>query len=176
MAERALNYQGIILHPMGEQHLEQTLQWMKDMELREAVDTLDEPTLEGNAAYWRARWSDTTREDYAIVIESGVHVGNCGLSNIDRQRRKAELWIYLGACRGEGVGSRAVKILLMQGFEELRLNRIYLRVLSSNRGAERFYRTLGFVFEGRWRQDSWHDGSPVDSLGFSMLGDEYRCR
>jgi RimJ/RimL family protein N-acetyltransferase len=169
---------GTRLVRLGEEHLDATLGWLSDPALRRQIDSLGQPTAATNAAYWRAQWADPRREDYAILHAAGRHVGNCGLTGIDRSRRKAELWIYLGdsAARGAGSGASAVRLLLRRAFDELELNRVYLRVLANNPAAERFYRRLGFVAEGRWRADTWQDGRPVDALWFSMLADEYRAQ
>jgi RimJ/RimL family protein N-acetyltransferase len=158
---------------MDVNHLEATRGWLLDDELRRQVDTTEPPTRERNCAYWRARWADSTQESYAILTPNGEHVGNCGLINVDRQRRKAELWAYLGTSRGEGVGSTAVLGLLARAFSELGLNRVCLRVLATNQRAECFYRRLGFRPEGRARQDTWIDGQPVDSIWLSILAEDY---
>src|SRR5689334_1854061 len=96
---------------MTEEHLEATRRWMQDPQLRQQIDSLGVPG-EGHAEYWRARWEDGTQEVFAILDEHGEHVGNCGLQAIDRQRRKAELWIYLGEKRGQGLGTASVRQLL----------------------------------------------------------------
>jgi RimJ/RimL family protein N-acetyltransferase len=135
---------------------------------------LGAPPAETNAAHWRAHWANPAREDYAIEDQAGLHRGNCGLCNIDRRRRKAEIWAYIGDGRGSGLGMAAVERLLRRGFEELGLNRIYLRVLTDNPEAERFWRRFGFQPEGRWREDTLLDGKFVDSLWFSLLAREYQ--
>jgi len=159
---------------MDASHLSATLRWLQDPELRRQVDSLSAPTEETNAAYWRVRWRDPEREDYAILALDDRHVGNCGLCHIDRHRRKAELWIYLGeaTARGRGIGRAAVEALLRRAFDELGLYRVYLRVAADNPAAARFYERLGFLAEGRWRADTWHDGRPVDSLWYSLLAGE----
>ncbi|HEX6513905.1 MAG TPA: GNAT family protein, partial [Chloroflexota bacterium] len=164
------------LVPMGEPHLQNTLLWLLDPELRRQVDSLDEPTPEGHAQYWRDRWCRTDREDYAILDAAGQHAGNCGLLNIDRRRRKAEAWAYLGMMRGAGLGSSAVEHLLRHAFDELSLHRVYLRVRADNPAAQRFWTRLGFQVECRWRDDTCHDAGFVDSLWLSMLENEYRAR
>jgi RimJ/RimL family protein N-acetyltransferase len=157
---------------MDSAHVERTHEWLQDPSLRAQVDTLEAPTREQNAAYWRARLADPTREDYAVLDGDGVHVGNCGLANLDRPRAKAELWIYLGQRRGAGLGQAAARRLISRAFDELRLNRVYVRVLATNAGAERFFRALGFVPEGRWREDTLVNQSFVDSLWLSLLARE----
>jgi RimJ/RimL family protein N-acetyltransferase len=159
---------------MGEEHLESTLGWLSDPLLRRQIDSLGEPSADEHARYWRTRWSDPGREDYAILDGDGQHVGNCGLSGIDVRRLKAELWIYLGERRGRGIARAAAGRLLERAFCELRLNRVYVRVLLNNPRAERFFRGLGFVDEGRLRDDTRQDGRFVDALWLSMLAREFR--
>lgn len=164
----------IRLDALKEEHLEATWRWLSESkELREQIDSLDVPTREGNINYWRARWRETGREDYAIIDSLGKHVGNCGLSNIDLQRNKSELWIYLGEGRGKGVGTQALHLLLDRAFRALKLNRVYLRVVANNERARLFYLRLGFAEEGRWREDTYVSGKLVDSFWFSLLAREY---
>lgn len=165
---------GIRLVRMADKHLSATHRWLSESgELRRQVDCLSAPTPEGNLEYWHAKWSDKTREDFAIVNADGDHVGNCGLCDIDSQRRKAQLWIYLGGHYGAGYGTVAVRKLLAHAFFELKLNRIYLRIVATNRRAEKFYAELGFVREGALRQDTLFEGKYVDSVLMSLLASEY---
>jgi [ribosomal protein S5]-alanine N-acetyltransferase len=157
---------------MDERHLESTYRWLQSADLRRRLDSLTAPTREGNAEYWRRHWADPRREDYAIVDAAERHIGNCGLSSIDLRRRKAELWIYLGEQRTSGAGGAAARALLRRGFDELGLNRVYARVLATNQPAQRFFERLGFVLEGRWREDTVVDGVFDDSLWFSLLARE----
>jgi RimJ/RimL family protein N-acetyltransferase len=158
---------------MDPTHLAATLEWLRDVDLRRALDSLDEPTGRGNREYWRARWADPRAESYAIVDAKGEHVGNCGLRDIDSRRRKAELWIYVAKQRGRGVGAAAVAALLDRAFGQLGLNRVYLRVVAHNISAYRFYLRLGFVAEGRARADTWWGDEPVDATLMSILAVEH---
>jgi RimJ/RimL family protein N-acetyltransferase len=159
----------------GEEHLEATRRWLTNSAgLREQIDCLSAPTRFENEAYWRAKWQDVAREDYAIVDEAANHVGNCGLSEIDRQRKKAKLWIYLGDVYGQGLGRKAVCALLLRAFSELALERVYIRVLATNQRAYAFYKTLGFVDEGRLRHDTVQNNEYVDSFLLSMLSREFK--
>lgn len=165
---------GIKLVRMSEDHLENTYRWLSESErLREQVDCLLPPTREGNVRHWRAHWNDPTREDFAILDAAGVHVGNCGLRAIELQRRKAELWIYLGSSRGKGIGTEVVRLLLNKAFEQLGLNRVYLRVVAVNEEALRFYKAIGFSVEGFAREDARIAGRFVGSYWMSMLASEY---
>lgn len=165
---------GVRLVQMADKHLPATYRWLSESsELRRQIDCLSVPTRNGNLEYWHTKWSDKTREDYAIVNADDEHVGNCGLCDIDTQRRKAQLWIYLGGHYGVGYGTEAVRELLSRAFLELKLNRVYLRVVATNHRADKFYAGLGFVREGVFRQDTILDGKYVDSVLMSLLATEY---
>lgn len=155
-------------------HLLQTQRWLQDEKLRSQIDCLAPPTEEDNKQYWEKCWCDPTREDYAVLNDSGQHIGNCGLCSIDKKRKKCELWIYLGSDQGKGFGSSAVEKLINRAFDEMGLERIYLRVLASNPLATQFYEKIGFVNEGRWRGDTVLGQDRVDSLWYSMLMNEFQ--
>lgn len=158
---------------MAPAHLLQTQRWLQDERLRRQIDCLAPPAEEENKQYWENCWRDTTREDYAILDDSGLHIGNCGLCSIDKKRKKCEIWIYIGIDQGKGWGSAAAQKLIERAFDELSLERVYLRVLATNTVAARFYEKLGFVYEGRWRGDTILDQDRIDSLWYSMLRNEW---
>src|SRR3989338_1005175 len=153
----------IRLVKLGEPHLENTRKWLTQRGLRLQIDSLGKTDPKTNRAYWQKKWNDKREASFAILSETGEHVGNCGLSHVDRQRKKAELWIYLGKRLGSGYGRAAVSQLLKFGFQKQKLNRIYVRVLANNLGAQSFFRALNFKEEGRWRQDTCHHGEYIDS-------------
>jgi RimJ/RimL family protein N-acetyltransferase len=167
----------VSLEPLDERHFDRTFKWLSDSaELRSQIDSIDAPTLEGNRRYWRRNLQDESREDYAIIVGGDRHVGNCGLVKIDRQRGKAEMWIYLGGDRGTGLGGAALEEMLKRAFDGLGLTRVSLRVVEGNDRAVAFYRRAGFKIEGRARSDTLRDGKSVDSTLMSILSHEHRAQ
>jgi RimJ/RimL family protein N-acetyltransferase len=161
----------VTLEPLSERHLEATLEWLRDPKLRAEIDSLGEPTPEGHRAYWERRLAEESHEAYA-VLAGGRHVGAGGLE-LDRKRVKAELWLYLGEARGQGIGRPAAALVLRRAFRELGLNRVSVRVVATNQAALSFWRSLGFTHEGRAREDTWIDGRPVDSILLALLAREW---
>jgi RimJ/RimL family protein N-acetyltransferase len=160
---------------LQEEHHQSTHRWLtQSPKLRQQIDCLAAPSRAENEAYWRRKWADKSREDYAIIDENAIHVGNCGLCDIDPKRAKAQLWIYVAEREGCGVGARAVGLLLARAFDGLRLQRVYLRVLATNPRAHAFYRQLGFVEEGRLRHDTVNDHEFIDAFLLSILSNEYK--
>jgi len=162
---------------MGEEHIDRTCNWLaQSAALRAQIDSLDVPTLDGNRRYWQQKLQDQSREDYAILAAAARHVGNCGLVAIDPRREKAELWIYLGETYGKGVGGTALHLLLNRAFDELKLHRVYIRVVATNPRALAFYLRAGFKVEGQARGDTIQDGKRLDATLLSILSNEYRPR
>ncbi len=106
--------------------------------------------------------------------ELGRDVGSVYLRDIDHDYRKAEFGIFIGEddARGRGIGSAAAELILRVGFEELDLNRIFLRVFARNEHAIKAYKRAGFVYEGLFRQDVILDGVPEDVVFMSVLRED----
>jgi RimJ/RimL family protein N-acetyltransferase len=162
---------------MGEEHMDRTCNWLaQSAELRAQIDSLDVPTFDGNRRYWQQKLQDKSREDYAILADATHHVGNCGLVAIDAHRSKAELWIYLGETYGQGVGAKALHMLLRRAFADLKLHRVYIRVVATNPRALAFYLRAGFKIEGHARGDTIQNGKRLDATLLSILSNEYDLR
>jgi diamine N-acetyltransferase len=104
--------------------------------------------------YIEALLSDKTRKTFAIEAD-GIHVGNLGLKEIDRERGKAELFIEIGEeeYRGRGVGKAAMTILLDHVFFNMGFSEVCLEVLEFNGPALSLYKQLGFQTSHR---SGWH--------------------
>jgi RimJ/RimL family protein N-acetyltransferase len=61
--------------------------------------------------------------------------------------------------QGKGYGTEAVKLLLKFAFNDLNLNKVYLKVFQNNERAIKCYLKAGFVKEGLLRKESFIDGS-----------------
>jgi RimJ/RimL family protein N-acetyltransferase len=83
-----------------------------------------------------------------LVIEVDARaIGLVSLTQIDYLNGSAELSIMIGdsSDREGGVGGWAVKSLVSHAFNDLRLNRVWLTLLSDNARALRTYRSAGFL-------------------------------
>lgn len=131
------------------------------------------------------KWFDTMQarplEEHTLAIEvdmegGWMHVGNCGFHNLDWRNRSVELGLFIGEKQlwGQGYGSDVLRLLLRHGFNTLNLNRIYLQVFENNLGAIRSYEKVGFVHEGRLRQDIFKEGQYLDVLVMSVLRSEWQ--
>jgi RimJ/RimL family protein N-acetyltransferase len=72
-----------------------------------------------------------------------------------------------------GLGFDALTTLVQFGFEQMNLNRIYLRVFAGNERAVHLYEKAGFRHEGCWRQAEFRHGRYHDLLWMSVLREEW---
>lgn len=91
-------------------------------------------------------------------------IGTAFIKNIDRDCQKGEYGIQIGekAARGKGYGTETAKQMLNIAFGELKLNRVYLTVLSNNIAAKKSYFKAGFLTEGVLKEDYCRNGKFYD--------------
>ncbi len=115
-----------------------------------------------------------------LTIESdeGVAIGRVDVESIDRLSRSAEVMILIGvdAARGRGYGSDAMVALLRYLFHHRGLHRVWLSVIADNARAKRSYEKVGFVVEGRLREDVFFEGVFHDQFLMSILRPEFDAR
>ena len=109
------------------------------------------------AAHCRASWQDGTQFAFAVRdAASGALLGGCGLNEIDRTHRKANLGYWIRAsCQGEGRAAAAARLVARFGFAELGLVRIEIVTLPDNHASRRVAAKLGARLEGTARQRLW---------------------
>ena len=106
-----------------------------------------------------------------IICDGENEVGSVYLRDIDPVNKKCEYGIFIGeeSCRGRGVGSAAARLALDYAFEELKLNRVFLRVFADNPRAIKSYENAGFKKEGVFRDDVIIDGTGYDMVFMGIL-------
>lgn len=103
-------------------------------------------------------------------------VGITVLKDINFIHRSAETAIYIGdqQARGKGLSQEALQLTIAFAFENLGLNRVWLKVRSDNLGALKLYRKTGFSEEGKLRQCEYKNGAFHDDIVLSILKAEYK--
>ena len=160
----------VTLDEFVETHLEKTYLWMQDKTLRSSFLLKKIITRENHKL-----WFNSIKEDSSQFIKAinfnGLHCGNCGLKNIDKQNRKAELWIYIGDnnFHGKGIAQEAVLKLVKLAINELLIHKIYLHVADSNERAIHLYKKCGFKEEGFLVDEIYYKNSFVSLYRMSFI-------
>lgn len=140
----------IILKPISSEDTENIIRWRNSENVRK--NFLDQRmfTVESHTN-WLKNMVETGKVEQFIIIDknSNLPVGSVFLRDIDYENRKAEYGIFIGedSARGKGIGTAAAERVIQYGFEELKLHKIFLRVLAENIGAIKSYEKAGFKQE-----------------------------
>ncbi|MFI1866544.1 GNAT family N-acetyltransferase [Streptomyces jumonjinensis] len=103
-------------------------------------------------------------------------IGLVRLRGAEPETGCAELDVYLGEKEywGRGFATDAMRTACRYGFEDMRLHKITLTVVTENHAARRVYEKVGFVTEGRLRQVFRRDGRWYDMFTMGLLEGELR--
>lgn len=129
---------------------------------------------EGEAEVWYERKTDP-KHSWAIEV-GGRCVGSVWLHAIETDNRRARfaIEIFDPRCLGRGIGTFATKAVVKFAFENLKLHRLDLRVLTVNERAIRCYEACGFIREGVQRDTLLNGGVWYSDLWMSILELEYK--
>ena len=113
-------------------------------------------TIERQRDYLRRKEISPT--DYLYLIETneegkGILLGTVGLHEHDIYNDNARLGVLLfPESRSSSFGTDAIYTILNYGFEQLKLNKVYLIVFVKNSKAASLYVKMGFMVEGILRE------------------------
>lgn len=155
-------------------------EWINDPDVYQGLDT-HLPLSMQDEEHWveQTLQQEQAQKPLAIEARDGDGwklIGNCGFFNLEWMNSAAELGIMIGdkTFWNQGYGTETMQLLLKHGFETLNLNRIYLRVYSTNPGALRAYEKAGFVKEGTLREAVYRNGKYADDYIMSVLRSEWK--
>jgi ribosomal-protein-serine acetyltransferase len=111
-----------------------------------------------------------TTFEFAVVSSTGRYLGGCGLNQIDRENRRANLgyWVRSTATR-RGVATRAAQLVRDWGFENSDLIRLEIVVAAENAASRRVAEKAGAVYEGTLRNRLLLHGVAYDAAIFSYI-------
>ena len=135
--------------------------WQTDPELAE-LDAAPLPTISFQqylSEYTRElRYPSLTRQRFAVETLNGKHIGNCSYYGIDETKGETELGIMIGDRNywDNGYGTNVVTTLVNYIFENTKLNRIYLKTLSTNTRAQKCFKKCSFTPYGYLNRDGYN--------------------
>jgi RimJ/RimL family protein N-acetyltransferase len=160
------------------------VKWFSDPEMRSYI-AMHLPIGQAQEEKWYEQYltiKDRNTQSWAIDVQPAdmavgpwVHIGGCGLHEIEWRHRWGELGVVIGAHDywGRGYGTDAVQTLSGWAFDTLHLNRVFLRVFADNARAIRCFEKVGYQHEGRLRQHDFNSGAYRDVLLMGLLRGEF---
>ena len=158
---------------------ENAFRWMNDREVARNLTARYPFSLESEREWVKGAGKplDFANARFAVETKDGVHIGHCGLHNASAENRRAELGIMIGEKEywGRGFGTDTMLTLLRFAFEQMNLHKVTLGVFEFNERGRVMYTKLGFVEEGRFREDLFQAGRYWDLIRLSILRREYEA-
>ena len=172
--------EGIRLRAIERTDIPRFLRWMNDPEVIQFLLMSSPLSMAMEEKWFDAQVERPPQQGQILAIEvcvndEWIHIGNTGLHDVDVVNRTAEFGIVIGEKDfwSKGIGTRATKLTLKHGFDNLNLNRIYLEVFETNPRAMKAYESAGFIREGILRQAIFKNGRYIDLILMSILQSEW---
>ena len=166
----------VILSTVEQADLPANYRWGNDRELIRLSGMHPYPRSGWEIEKWfQAMNTNPASRLFAIRTRDGRYIGNIELSNIDGRSGCAEVGLVIGEKgeRGKGYGRDAILTILKFAFGEMRLHRVFARVLEFNEAAVKCFKSSGFKEEGRERQAFFSGGAFNDVIIFGIIESEF---
>ena len=137
----------VYLRPMTKEDTDNIVNWRnKDFVRNNFIDRALF-THEGHLN-WIKTMVDTKKVVQFIIVkkDDDKDIGSVYLRDIDYDAKTAEYGIFIGdeAALNKGFGSESAKLILKCAKEELKLNKVFLRLYKDNEKALNSYKNAGF--------------------------------
>lgn len=156
----------IQLEDLKEEHLHEIGKMLEEDEAREMLGAITLPVLND--------YKGKNNISYVIINGKNEFIGIVELFNISWKNRRGELSIIIKSqMRSKGYGYDAINKILEIAFSEYGMNRIWLRVLETNRKAINLYKKVGFFQEGICRDESLRKGQFINQIQMCILAKDW---
>lgn len=162
------------IRPMTERDLELVLQWRNHLEVRRYMYTTHEIRLEEHRK-WFMNASNNLGIELLIYEQDGKAQG---FVNITRTRcpKVADWGFYLAPNAPKGSGRELGKQALNFAFAQLTLHKVCGQAVGSNERSIAFHKRLGFIEEGRLREQHFDGNQFHDVVCFGLMHREWQAQ
>lgn len=161
----------VSLRPITEADTENIVRWRNADCVTEHFIFREPVTEQMHRQWFQEKVLTGTVCQFIIRVGAEKHeIGSVYFRDIDEVQKKAEFGIFIGTPEllGRGIGSRATKLALDYAFSELRLDKVYLRVLAENQRAICCYKAVGFLEDKNADETVLIDGK-TESVRFMRI-------
>jgi RimJ/RimL family protein N-acetyltransferase len=168
----------VTLTPLSKDDVDDILTWVNDPEVVGNLAAFSgKPLTRDDELRWieQVTASKADRVFTVRAADDERYLGQVGLHQIFWRSRVGRLAAVIARREemGRGFGSAAIASLLDVAFGELDLHKTWLMIFSTNARSQRTWERLGFVHEGRLREEYFHEGDWHDMLRMSLLAREW---
>ena len=171
----------LLFRPLSMDDVPRFRKLLQAREIAENGLNVHHPYQEGDAERMietALRGPDHHRYTWGIVIKAVEELSGLIMIKVIPAHFCGEIGYWIGKDYwNRGYTTEAVQRMLAYGFGPLGLNRIFGRSFPDNPASSRVMEKAGMVYEGRLRQELWHELQQEfkDLLVFSILRSEYEA-
>lgn len=164
----------MIVRRLNKDDLSTRVEWMNNPRIYSSMHYEVPVCLEKTLLWYEKNLNNDARVDL-VFEENGDLLAMGGLTSINREVNKAELYIFVNPnLQRAGIGTKATKMLCKYGFEQVGLNKIFLETNEDNYIARRVYEKCGFKLEGIHREEYKNkEGLYLGRIYMGLLKNEF---
>lgn len=110
-------------------------------------------------------------------IATQTYIGQISVKNLDWEIPKAELAYYIAKeYEGKGIMTEVVKLVIKFSFQELKVKKLFIRIIPSNARSTKLAENCGFLKEGWMRKDFLRsDKTLVDVIYYGITLQDFQA-
>jgi len=158
----------VSLKPLTIDNLSSFYVWLNDGEvIKYSLSLFQKLNTKTEIEKWYKVLLENSKKDLQLGIYikgSNRIIGYCGICNISENNKEGEYFIFIGdkGQWGKGISTFVTKEIIRIGFEELKLDRIFLTVSEPNIGGVKSYTKAGFkkidiIRNASFRDNEFHN-------------------
>ncbi|MDP9202131.1 MAG: UDP-4-amino-4,6-dideoxy-N-acetyl-beta-L-altrosamine N-acetyltransferase [Gemmatimonadota bacterium] len=155
-----------------EQHLELILRWRRQPAVTSVMMTDVDLDMEKQRR-WFERISSDQSVRYWIIMLHDKPLGVINLAEINLQHRRCSAGYYIGELDFKQLGAVIPPYLYNHVFLDLRLNKIYGEVVSSNKAVLRMHTLHGYRQVGTFYKHIVKNGELLDIVAVELLAETW---
>lgn len=168
----------LILNRIRLSDVEKIVEYAGNIKIARYTLNIPHPYNEEDAVFWinsaNQGYLNKTQFTFAIRLkESGVFIGGVGLK-INKRFNRSELGYWIGEPYwNQGYASESVGRMLVFGFKELKLNKIYATHLIENPASGKVMMNNGMIKEGELKEHFMKGNDYTSVIQYRMTKTEY---
>lgn len=147
------------------EHLKKWMPWADSVKDENDVATRIQKNLEDFAQ---------RKGMHYLILYNDKIVGSISLKQFNWTVKSAEIGYWIAPdYQGKGIVTKAVKAILVYGFDYLKLNKLEIWAAADNKRSRKLPERLDFIEEGRRRQNEFIDETYFDMIIYGLLQTEW---
>ena len=151
---------------------EEYVRWMNDPEVNQYLESrFYAQTVESTKAFIRSVSNENNYQFGIFIKETGRHIGNIKIGNINHYHKFAEIGFLIGEKEfwGKGIATEAIGLATDYAFNKLGIHKLIGGAYSPNIGSIKSFLKNGYEQEGNKRSQYLCHGEYVDDIIFGKV-------